>query len=85
MTYFTYILETINSKNKIAYYTGSTNNLEKRVKLHKAGRGAKFCKGKKLRLVYYETFKTRGEAMKRENKIKTFSKNKKIKLIKGEN
>ncbi len=81
MTFYTYIIETTNSKGGIKYYTGSTNNLKKRVKLHKAGKGAKFCKGKKCRLLYYVTFNTRGEAMKRENKIKKMSPKKKRELI----
>jgi len=79
--YYVYILETISKKNRKTFYTGYTHNLRRRIILHKTGRGAKHCKGKKVRLLYYETFKTRKKAMHREQEIKNFSKQKKKELI----
>ncbi len=80
--YFVYILETIAKNNKKKFYTGYTNNLQRRLEEHKKGTGAKFCRGKKsIRLKYFETFLERGTAMKRELEIKTFSRKEKIQLI----
>ena len=60
-----------------------TNNLEKRMKTHNEGKGAKYTRGKRpVELVYYEGYKTREEAMKREYEIKQLSRQEKEKLIK---
>ena len=81
--YYVYILETIAKNNKKRFYTGYTNNLNRRLQEHKKGTGAKFCRGKKnIRLKYYELFMERGDAMKRELEIKTFTRKQKIELIK---
>ena len=57
-------------------YTGWTNNLEKRIKDHNAGRGAKYTKARRpVVLVYKEEFPTKQEAMKREweyNRLHTY-------------
>ena len=45
--YTVYILETIAKNNKKRFYTGYTNNLNRRLQEHKKGTGAKFCRGKK--------------------------------------
>jgi len=86
MTFFyVYILETIGKNNKKRFYTGYTNNLERRLEEHKNGRGAKFCRGKKIELKYFETYAERKEAMRRELEIKTFSRKEKFELIKSSN
>jgi putative endonuclease len=83
MTFFyVYILETIGKNNKKRFYTGYTNNLKRRLEEHKNGRGAKFCRGKKIELKYFETYTERKEAMRRELEIKTFSRKEKFELIK---
>ena len=65
------------------FYTGWTNNLEKRMKTHNEGKGAKYTRGKRpVELVYYEGYKTREEAMKREYEIKQLSRQEKEELIK---
>tara|TARA_B100000963_G_scaffold323577_1_gene308497 strand:+ start:820 stop:1065 length:246 start_codon:yes stop_codon:yes gene_type:complete len=51
-------------------YVGYTNNLEKRIKLHNSGKGAKFTRGRKWRLIYKEKFKSKKEAISREYYIK---------------
>ena len=52
-------------------YTGWTNNLEKRIKDHNSGRGAKYTKSRRpVLLAYYEEFATKEEAMRREWEIK---------------
>ena len=63
------------------YYTGWTNDLEKRVKRHNEGKGAKYTKVRRpVELVYYEEFATKQEAMKREYAIKQLKKCKKEEL-----
>lgn len=75
---YTYILKCKDG----SLYTGWTNNLEKRIKDHNAGKGAKYTKSRRpVELVYYETFDTKEEAMKREYAVKQLSRTKKIQLI----
>jgi len=84
--FYVYILETVSKKNKISYYTGYSNNLERRLAEHRKGTGAKFCRGKKsIELKYYESFLSIRDAMRRELEIKSFSKQKKRELVNGIN
>ena len=63
-------------------YTGWTNDLKNRFKQHCIGKGAKYTKGRgPLKLVYFETFDNKNDAMKEEYKIKHFSRKEKLKLI----
>ena len=49
------------------FYTGWTNDLEKRIEMHNSGKGAKYTKARlPVELVYYEAFDTKEEAMSRE-------------------
>jgi putative endonuclease len=80
------MLETVSKKKKKWYYTGYTNNLYRRLEEHKTGKGARFCRGRKeIKLKYFETFRERSEAMRRELEIKSLSRKEKIKLIKNFN
>ena len=75
---FTYIVECSDH----TLYTGWTNDLEKRIEAHNTGKGAKYTKTRgPVRLVYFETFSTKEEAMSREYHIKKMSRREKIKLI----
>lgn len=66
------------------FYTGWTNNLEKRITQHSSGKGAKYTKGRgPVKLVYYEEFNEKSEAMKREYEIKKMKRNDKFNLIKS--
>ena len=57
---YTYLLECSDG----TLYCGWTNDLEKRVNAHNSGRGAKYTKPRRpVRLVWYETFETKEEAM----------------------
>ena len=77
MTYFVYLLG--NNKNKkFTTYVGYTNNLKKRINLHNANKGAKFTRGRVWKLMYYEKYQTKKEAIAREYYIK---KNKKIRNL----
>ena len=51
-------------------YVGYTNNLKKRIRLHNSGKGAKFTRGRKWRLIYKEKYKSKKEAISREYYIK---------------
>lgn len=63
-------------------YTGWTNHLEARVQAHNDGKGAKYTKSRRpVKLVYFETFETKEEAMKREYAIKQLTRAQKEKLI----
>ncbi len=63
-------------------YTGWTNDIEKRLKAHNEGRGAKYTKGRSpVKLVYVEQFATKEEAMKREYAIKHMTRREKEKLL----
>ena len=69
MSYYVYLITT--SKNdKTISYVGYTNNLKKRLLAHNAGKGAKFTRGRKWKLIYYEILKNKSFALKRENEIK---------------
>jgi len=75
---YTYILECKDG----TYYTGWTNDLQKRVDDHNAGKGAKYTRSRlPVKLVYHETFETKEEAMRREYEIKQLNKTKKRKLM----
>lgn len=64
------------------YYTGWTNNLEKRIACHNAGKGAKYTKARlPVELAYYEAFESKQEAMKREWEIKQMTRREKMGLI----
>ena len=64
-------------------YTGITNDLVKRLKAHKDGKGAKYTRGRgPLKLIYAETRKTKGAALKREIAIKALRKSQKLALTK---
>ena len=55
---------------KSVTYVGYTNNLKKRISLHNKGKGAKFTRGRKWKLIYKEKKKSKNEAISREYYIK---------------
>jgi putative endonuclease len=53
-------------------YTGITNDIERRLQLHSAGKGAKYTKGRApLLLVHSEAFDSKSLAARRESEIKS--------------
>jgi putative endonuclease len=65
-------------------YTGWTNDLERRVATHAAGRGAKYTRSHlPVTLCYSETFETKEAAMRREAEIKHLTREQKLALIEG--
>jgi len=81
MLHFIYILECADK----TLYTGSTNNLEKRLKEHnESKKGAKYTKGRRPVIVkYFEEVETFSLARAREAELKRLTKKEKLKLIKG--
>ncbi len=64
------------------FYTGWTTDAERRLKVHNAGRGARYTSARRpVRLVYLETQPDRTAAMKRERAIKRLTRQKKQALI----
>ena len=75
---YTYILECADG----TLYCGWTNDLDRRVAAHNAGKGAKYTKSRRsVVLKYYESFSTRQEAMRREWEIKQLSRKEKLELV----
>lgn len=67
-------------------YTGWCVDLEKRLALHNAGKGAKYTRAKRpCKLVYYEEISNKSEALKKEIAIKKLSKTKKEDLVRNFN
>ena len=56
-------------KNKVTY-VGWTSNLKKRIYKHNLGLGAKFTRGKKWKILYFESFDSKIKAMKKEFVLK---------------
>jgi len=78
--YFLYILECEDG----TYYTGTTSELELRLKRYWEGGGANYTRKKKpKKLVYVKEFRDIFEARDREKQIKDWSQEKKKKLISG--
>lgn len=76
--WFIYILLCVDN----SFYTGSTNNLDKRFKAHLEGKGGKYTRSHKpLKIVYSEQFETHSAALKREAEIKSWPKSKKLQLM----
>ena len=64
------------------FYTGSTNDLEARIKQHQNGEGANFTKKHlPVELVYFEEFARIDEAFNREKQVQGWSRKKKEALI----
>ena len=65
-------------------YTGWTKDLRSRMRSHNLGKGAKYTRNRlPVRLVYYEEYETKQEAMKREYAIKRLTRADKLMLIDG--
>lgn len=62
-----------------SYYTGITNNLDKRMKMHESGKGSKYVRARGFRgLINSLDCKTKSEAMKIEYRIKQLNKKEKL-------
>lgn len=75
---YTYIVKCADG----TFYTGWTTDVDRRVKCHNDGKGAKYTRPRlPVELVYYEVFETKEEAMRREAAIKKLSRERKELLV----
>ena len=73
-----YVLECVDA----SLYAGYTNNLEKRVATHNAGKGAKYTRARgPVKCVYFEEFDTKQEAMRAEYAFKQLKRTEKLEYI----
>ncbi|MFT8322612.1 MAG: GIY-YIG nuclease family protein [Bacillus sp. (in: firmicutes)] len=80
-SHFFYVLECRDR----TFYAGYTNDLEKRVKTHNEGKGAKYTRGRTpVTLVYYEVFSNKSEALKAEYAFKQLGRREKEQYLKRE-
>ena len=73
MSFYVYMLKSLG--NNSVTYVGYTKNLKNRINLHNIGKGAKFTRGRKWKLIFKEKCNSKNEAISREYYIK---KNRKI-------
>jgi putative endonuclease len=75
---YTYIVQCSDG----TYYTGWTNDLDKRLKAHNSGKGGKYTRTRfPVELVYFEEYATKQEAQSREFAIKRLSRQEKEGLM----
>ena len=80
MSFYVYLIIT-KVKNKTISYVGYTNNLKNRIISHNKGKGAKFTKGKKWKLIYSKKYISKRIAMREEYILKkNYKLRKEIKL-----
>lgn len=78
MTWIVYILECTDG----SLYTGITNDLERRMKAHATGKGAKYTKHRgPFTVRYTESLGSKGAALQREAAIKSLDRATKMALI----
>lgn len=76
--HYTYIVEC----GDASLYTGYTTDLERRIKAHNSGKGAKYTRSRlPVHLVYYEVYDDKKAAMKREYEVKQLERREKLALI----
>ncbi len=80
MAHYVYLLACADN----TYYCGYTNNPDKRIALHDAGKGAKYTRHRTpVRLAYLQALKTKSDALKLEAKIKTMTRAQKTELVRA--
>lgn len=66
-------------------YTGYTTDLERRVRMHTEGTGAKYTRGRgPFQVVFIEKHETKEAALQREYAIKQLSRQEKVMLIRDQ-
>jgi len=79
MAYYVYILECVDK----TLYIGSTNNIEKRLLAHNTLKsGARYTKSRRpVELKYFERFRMKNSALKREHALKSLTRKEKLLLF----
>ncbi|OUX45308.1 excinuclease ABC subunit C [bacterium TMED277] len=68
MNYYVYMLKSLGIKS--VTYVGYTKDIKQRILLHNTGKGAKFTRGRRWKVIYKEIFKSKSKAISREYYIK---------------
>ena len=68
MSFYVYMLKSVGCNS--VTYVGYTSNLKKRISQHNSGKGAKFTRGRKWKLIFKEKCNSKSEAISREYYIK---------------
>ena len=77
MAWFVYILRCRDG----SLYTGYTDDVERRLSVHRSGKGAKYTRGRgPFTLRYLENCTDQSQALRRENEVKKLSRSDKLKL-----
>ena len=77
-SHYFYVLECADQ----SFYAGYTNNVDKRVAVHNAGKGAKYTRARgPVKCIYTEEFDTKQEAMRAEYAFKQLTRTQKINYI----
>ena len=83
MPYYVYILA---SRPYGTLYVGITNDMSRRLELHRMGKGSQFVRDYKVhRLVHVESFDDPESAIQREKRLKKWNRDWKIRLIEQHN
>jgi putative endonuclease len=65
-----------------SFYGGYTNNLERRLRLHNEGKGAKYTRGRgPVELTFYKEYDNKTDALRAEYYFKRLSRKKKIEFL----
>ncbi len=76
--FYVYIVEDKNG----TYYTGYTNDLEERIKLHNNGYGAKFLRGKgPIKLVFVKEYRYYKNVLNAERSVKKLRRREKEEMV----
>ncbi len=76
--HYVYIIECSDG----SYYTGYTTDVQRRLKVHNAGKGSRITRSKlPATLVHQEAYRSKGKALRREAEIKSWSRAKKEGLV----
>lgn len=65
--HYVYLLQSLNQEH---IYIGNTDNLERRLKDHNEGKNSSTVKYLPFRLVYYEAYSDKTDAISRERRLK---------------
>ncbi len=79
--YYVYILDCSDG----SLYTGSTDDIPRRLAVHNTGKGAKYTRQRlPVTLAYHECFTSKSDALKREATIKKLKRNQKLALCQSQ-
>lgn len=77
--YYFYVLECADG----TFYGGYAANVQKRLAVHNSGKGAKYTRSRRpVKLIYFEAFETKSEAMRAEYKFKQLTRKEKEVFLK---